>query len=100
MPESEAEPPPASDSGKGQVYLAVVSVPGVRRNIEPVPPSAVEVMGRQVILTFKPSIDPNRVVTLSYFPDNATAESRIRDRGGNLAGAFAGFVMYDLVPLI
>ena len=86
----QAEPPPASDSGKGQVYLAVVSVPGVRRNIEPVPPSAVEVMGRQVILTFKPSIDPNRVVTLSYFPDNATAESRIRDRGGNLAGGFAG----------
>ena len=86
----QAEPPPASDSGKGQVYLAVVSVPGVRRNIEPVPPSAVEVMGRQVILTFKPSIDPNRVVTLSYFPDNATAESRIRDRGGNLADGFAG----------
>ena len=54
----QAEPPPASDSGKGQVYLAVVSVPGVRRNIEPVPPSAVEVMGRQVILTFKPSIRP------------------------------------------
>ena len=98
MPESEAEPPPASDSGKGQVYLAVVSVPGVRRNIEPVPPSAVEVMGRQVILTFKPSIDPNRVVTLSYFPDNATAESRIRDRGGNLAGAFAGFGVRNETP--
>ena len=94
----QAEPPPASDSGKGQVYLAVVSVPGVRRNIEPVPPSAVEVMGRQVILTFKPSIDPNRVVTLSYFPDNATAESRIRDRGGNLAGAFAGFGVRNETP--
>ena len=94
----QAEPPPASDSGKGQVYLAVVSVPGVRRNIEPVPPSAVEVMGRQVILTFKPSIDPNQVVTLSYFPDNATAESRIRDRGGNLAGAFAGFGVRNETP--
>ena len=94
----QAEPPPASDSGKGQVYLAVVSVPGVRRNIEPVPPSAVEVMGRQVILTFKPSIDPNQVVTLSYFPDNATAESRIRDRGGNLADGFAGLRVDNDTP--
>ena len=50
---------PAPDSNKGQVYLAVVSAPGVRRNIEPVPPSAVEVKGneRQVILTLDPPVE-------------------------------------------
>ena len=82
---------PAPD--KGQVYLAVVSEPWERRTIEPVPPSAVEVKGneRQVILTLvPPAAGYNQVVTLSYFPDNATAESRIRDLGGNLADGFTG----------
>ena len=86
----QAEPP--SNSGKGQVYLAVVSEPWERRTIEPVPLSAVVVMGneRQVILTLDPPVEYNQVVTLSYFPDNATAESRIRDLGDNLADGFTG----------
>ena len=51
----------------------MVSAPGVRRNIEPVPPSAVEVKARQVILTLDPPADFGETVTLSYFPNNATA---------------------------
>ena len=94
----EIDPAPAAD--KSQVYLAVVSAPGVRRNIEPVPPSAVVVMGneRQVILTLDPPVEYNQVVTLSYFPDNATAASRIRDLGGNLADGFTGLRVRNETP--
>ena len=81
---------PAPASGKGPVYLAVVSEPGLRRAIETARPSAVEVKGRQVKLTLDRPVEYNEVVTLSYFPDNAVAAGRVRDRGGNLADGFAG----------
>ena len=94
----EIDPAAAPASNKGQVYLAVVSEPGARRNIETARPSAVEVKGRQVILTLDPPADFGETVTLSYFPNNATAESRIRDLGGNLADGFAGLRVRNETP--
>ena len=92
--------PPASAPGKGPVYLAVVSEPGARRNIETAAPSAVEVTGRQVILTLKPedAADFGETVTLSYYPDNATAASKVRDLGDNLADAFVGLRVDNDTP--
>ena len=92
------ETAPAPASGKGQVYLAVVSEPGVRRNIEPVPASAVEVKARQVILTLDPPADFGETVTLSYFPNNAVAASRIQDLVGNLAEGFTGLRVRNETP--
>ena len=92
------ETAPAPASGKGPVYLAVLSEPGVRRNIETVRPSAVEVEGRQVKLTLHRPVGHNEVVTLSYYPANAVAASRIRDRGGNLAEGFAGLEVRNDTP--
>ena len=89
---------PAPASGKGQVYLAVVSQPGVRRNIESVPASAVEVKARQVILTLDPPADFGETVTLSYFPNNAVAASRIQDLVGNLAEGFTGLRVRNETP--
>ena len=88
------EPPPASAPGKGPVYLVVVS------NIETAAPSAVEVTGRQVILTLKPedAADFGETVTLSYYPDNATAASKVRDLGDNLADAFVGLRVDNDTP--
>ena len=67
--EALQETAPAPASNKGQVYLAVVSEPGARRNIETARPSAVEVKGRQVILTLDPPADFGDTVTLSYYPE-------------------------------
>ena len=92
------ETAPAPASGKGQVYLAVVSEPGARRNIETARPSAVEVTGRQVILTLDPPADFGDTVTLSYYPDNATAASRVRGLGGTLADGFAGLRVRNETP--
>ena len=89
---------PAPVSGKGPVYLAVVSEPGARRNIETAAPSAVEVTGRQVILTLDPPADFGDTVTLSYYPDNATAASRVRGLGGILADAFTGLRVDNDTP--
>ena len=90
---------PAPASGKGQVYLAVVSAPGARRNIETARPSgAVEVKGRQVILTLDPPADFGDTVTLSYYSENATAESRVRGLGGILAASFAGLRVRNETP--
>ena len=85
---------------KGPVYLAVLSAPGARRNIETAAPSAVEVTGRQVILTLKPedAADFGETVTLSYYPDNATAASKVRDLGDNLADAFVGLRVDNDTP--
>ena len=96
--EALQETAPASASDKGQVYLAVVSEPGARRNIETARPSAVEVKGRQVILNLDPPADFGDTVTLSYYPDNATAASRVRDLGGNLADGFTGFSVRNETP--
>ena len=86
--------PPASAPGKGPVYLVVVS------NIETAAPSAVEVTGRQVILTLKPedAADFGETVTLSYYPDNATAASKVRDLGDNLGDAFVGLRVDNDTP--
>ena len=92
----ETAPAPASD--KGQVYLAVVSEPGARRNIETARPSAVEVKGRQVILTLDPPADFGDTVTLSYYPDNATVASRVRGLGGTLADGFTGLRVRNETP--
>ena len=92
--------PPASAPGKGPVYLAVLSAPGARRNIETAAPSAVEVTGRQVILTLNPedAADFGETVTLSYYPDNAVAASRVRGLGGTLADAFTGLRVDNDTP--
>ena len=37
-------------------------------------------------------------MTLSYFPDNAVAESRIQDLGGNLADGFTGLRVRNDTP--
>ena len=92
------ETAPAPASGKGPVFLAVVSEPGARRAIETARPSAVEVKGRQVKLTLDRPVEYNQVVTLSYFPDNAVAAGRVRDRGGNLAYGFAGLRVRNETP--
>ena len=86
--------PPASAPGKGPVYLVVVS------NIETAAPSAVEVTGRQVILTLKPedAADFGETVTLSYYPDNAVAASKVRDLGDNLGDAFVGLRVDNDTP--
>ena len=86
--------PPASAPGKGPVYLVVVS------NIETAAPSAVEVTGRQVILTLNPedAADFGETVTLSYYPDNAVAASRVRGLGGTLADAFTGLRVDNDTP--
>ena len=86
--------PPASAPGKGPVYLVVVS------NIETAAPSAVEVTGRQVILTLKPedAADFGETVTLSYYPDNAVAASKVRGLGGTLADAFVGLRVDNDTP--
>ena len=85
---------------KGPVYLAVLSAPGARRNIETAAPSAVEVTGRQVILTLDPedAADFGETVTLSYYPDNAVAASRVRGLGGTLADAFTGLRVDNDTP--
>ena len=85
---------------KGPVYLAVLSAPGARRNIETAAPSAVEVTGRQVILTLNPedAADFGETVTLSYYPDNAVAASRVRGLGGTLADAFTGLRVDNDTP--
>ena len=82
---------PASATGKGPVYLAVVGGPGAQRSIETTRPTAVTASGRTVTMTLDPPAASNETVTLSYYPDNATADSRVRDTGGNLANGFAGF---------
>ena len=94
------DPASVPDSGKGPVYLAVLSAPGARRNIETAAPSAVEVTGRQVILTLNPedAADFGETVTLSYYPDNAVAASKVRDLGDNLADAFTGLRVDNDTP--
>ena len=82
---------PASATGKGPVYLAVVGGPGAQRSIETARPTAAMASGRTVTMTLDPPAASNETVTLSYYPDNATADSRVRDTGGNLANGFAGF---------
>ena len=84
--------PPASAPGKGPVYLVVVS------NIETAAPSAVEVTGRQVVLTLDPPADFGDTVRLSYYPDNAVAASRVRGLGGTLADAFTGLRVDNDTP--
>ena len=81
---------PAPASGKGPVFLAVVSEPGERRTIETAPVSGARASGRTVTVTLEREVVHNQVVTLSYFPDNAVTASRVRDRAGNLADGFTG----------
>ena len=85
---------PAPPPGSCPVYLVVVS------NIETAVPSAVEVTGRQVILTLKPedAADFGDRVTLSYYPDNAVAASRVRGLGGTLAEGFTGLRVDNDTP--
>ena len=92
------DPASVPDSGKGPVYLAVLSAPGARRNIETAAPSAVEVTGRQVVLTLDPPADFGDTVRLSYYPDNAVAASRVRGLGGTLAEGFTGLRVDNDTP--
>ena len=89
---------PAPASGKGPVYLAVVSGPGAQRSIATARPTAATASGRTVTITLDPPAEYNQTVTLSYYPDNATADSSVRDRGGNLANGFTGFQVRNDTP--
>ena len=88
----------ASSAGKGPVYLAVVSAPGAQRSIETARPTAAKASGRTVTMTLDPPAAANETITLSYYPDNATADSRVRDTGGNLANGFAGLQVRNDTP--
>ena len=89
---------PASATGKGPVYLAVVRGPGAQRSIKTARPTAATASGRTVTMTLDPPAASNETVTLSYYPDNATADSSVRDRGGNLANGFTGFQVRNDTP--
>ena len=89
---------PAPASGKGPVYLAVVRGPGAQRSIATARPTAAKASGRTVTITLDPPAEYNQSVTLSYYPDNATADSSVRDRGGNLANGFTGFQVRNDTP--
>ena len=89
---------PASATGKGPVYLAVVGGPGAQRSIKTARLTAVKASGRTVTITLDPPAEYNEAVTLSYYPDNATADSSVRDRGGNLANGFTGFQVRNDTP--
>ena len=89
---------PAPASGKGPVYLAVVGGPGAQRSIATARPTAAKASGRTVTITLDPPAEYNETVTLSYYPDNATADSSVRDRGGNLANGFTGFQVRNDTP--
>ena len=67
---------PAPATGKGPVYLAVVSGAGAQRSITTVLPTSAEASGRTVTITLDPPAEYNQTVTLSYFPDNATADQQ------------------------
>ena len=54
--------------------------------------------GRTVTVTLDRPAEYNQEVTLSYFPDNAEASSRVRDLGGNLADGFAGLEVRNDTP--
>ena len=87
-----------STPGSSPVYLAVLSEPGVRRNIETAPGTMAQASGRTVTVTLDRRAEYNQEVTLSYFPDNAAASSRVRDLGGNLADGFAGLEVRNDTP--
>ena len=89
---------PAPASGKGPVYLAVVRGPGAQRSIATARPTAAKASGRTVTITLDPPAEYNQAVTLSYYPDNATADSSVRDTGGNLANGFTGFQVRNDTP--
>ena len=84
--------------GNSPVYLAVLSEPGERRNIETAPGTMAQASGRTVTVTLDRRAGYNQEVTLSYFPDNAEAASRVRDLGGNEADGFAGLEVRNDTP--
>ena len=87
-----------STPGSSPVYLAVLSEPGERRNIETAPGTMAQASGRTVTVTLDRRAGYNQEVTLSYFPDNAAAASRVRDLGGNEADGFAGLEVRNDTP--
>ena len=87
-----------STPGSSPVYLAVLSEPGERRNIETAPGTMAQASGRTVTVTLDRRAGYNQEVTLSYFPDNAEAASRVRDLGGNEADGFAGLEVRNDTP--
>ena len=87
-----------STPGSSPVYLAVLSEPGERRNIETAPGTMAQASGRTVTVTLDRRAEYNQEVTLSYFPDNAEALSRVRDLGGNEAEGFAGLEVRNDTP--
>ena len=87
-----------STPGSSPVYLAVLSEPGERRNIETAPGTMAQASGRTVTVTLDRRAEYNQEVTLSYFPDNAAAASRVRDLGGNEADGFAGLEVRNDTP--
>ncbi len=87
---------PASATGKGPVFLAVLGAGGSRRGIGTALGTVAAAAGRTVSITLAPRVQYGRQVTLSYFPDNATDGSRVRDLGGNPANEFTGFEVRNL----
>ena len=59
---------PAPATGKGPVYLAVVSGAGAQRSITTVLPSSAEASGRTVTITLDPPAEYNQTVTPQLLP--------------------------------
>ena len=89
---------PASEAGSGPVYLAVLTSSGSRRSIQTAPGTGAQASGRAVTMTLAPPAAYGDTVTLSYFPDNAVAASRVRDVRGTLANDFSGLEVRNDTP--
>ena len=77
-------------SGAAPVYLAIVDgVDGLRL----IRPTSVTASGRTVTMTLAPAVRFGQTVTLSYYPDDATPESRVQDTDGIEARGFTGLAV-------
>ena len=74
-------------SGAAPVYLAIVD------GTTPIRPTSVTASGRTVTMTLAPAVRFGQTVTLSYYPEDATAESRVQDRDGIEAPGFTGLAV-------
>ena len=89
---------PASATGKGAVFVAVLGAEGARRSIETARGTGARASGRTITMTLDSPAGHGQSVTLTYLPDNATPGSRVRDARGNLASDFAGLRVQNETP--
>ena len=77
-------------SGAAPVYLAIVDgVDGLRL----IRPTSVTASGDTVTMTLAPAVRFGQTVTLSYYPEDATPESRVQDTAGIEAPGFTGLAV-------